>query len=341
MKDITEFRSVIEVVKYFKNEKFNLKYLAEKRWGGNPVCPRCGHDKVYIFGDKITYKCASCRERFNAKTNSMYEGTKLPLQTWYVAIYEILANKGISSYTLAQKLNITQTTAWYRLKTIRQALAGIEKSDTTKMSGKVEIDETFVGGKNKNRHKNKKFEKSQGRSFKDKTPVMGILQRGVKLRARVVLDTSAEEVLPHIFNNVRKGSKLMTDEWGVYAALGTLYKHKIVNHAGKQYVNNDVYTNGLENFWSILKCGIIGIYKHVSRRHLDDYVQEYVFRYNQRKNTMKEKFEKVLISGDRLKYQFVIKRPCEIKPRPRTVQEIRNQEMTEEERSLLRIWGMQ
>lgn len=306
MKPLVEFKSLMEVVNYFSDEKFNLEYLAHFRWGDNITCPRCACKRIYKFSDGITYKCASCRQKFNAKTHSMYEGTKLPLQKWFIAIYEVLANKGISSYTLAKKIGVTQPIAWYRLQCIRKAIANIEHNDKAKLSGVVEADETFVGGRNKNRHKDKKVEKSQGRSFKDKTPVMGILQRATsnapgKLKAFVVKDTKIKSLRPILFKHVRKGSRLMSDEWKGYNGLKNIFKHKIVNHNAKEYVNEDTYTNGLENFWSQLKRGVIGVYRKVRGRYLDNYVQEFVFRYNNRKNSLCSNFEKVLISGHRIK----------------------------------------
>jgi len=146
----------------------------------------------------------------------------------------------------------------------------------------VEVDETYVGGKNKNRHKSKKVKHSQGRSAKDKTPVVGMIERSGKLNARKVDDVKKKTLTKEIVRCVKKSANLYTDEWVGYNGVAKLYKHAMVNHGQGEYVNGDAHTNTVEGFWSLLKRGIVGIYHFVSRKHLQDYVDEFVFRYNTR-----------------------------------------------------------
>jgi transposase-like protein len=165
------------------------------------------------------------------------------------------------------------------------------------LDGIVEADETFVGGKNKNRHHDKKVKNSQGRSFKDKTPVFGMLERGGKLVCRVVKNTSAKQLTRLIREIIKRGSTLYTDEWGGYNKAGKLYTRRIVDHSKHQYVNGDVSTNAIEGFWSILKRGIIGVYHSVSKKHLQKYVNEFVFRYNTRKLSDGKRFNLLLANA--------------------------------------------
>lgn len=177
-----------------------------------------------------------------------------------------------------------------------------------KLDGEVELDETFVGGKNKNRHKNKKVRHSQGRSFKDKTPVLGMLQRGGKVVCRVVKSTSKKHLTAPILRTVKRTAKLFTDEWCGYDTVGKIYERKIVDHGKGQYVCGDAYTNTIEGFWSGLKRGIIGIYHKVSRKHLCRYVNEFVFRYNTKKISGVERFNLLLCNINyRTTYQDLIK----------------------------------
>lgn len=226
-----QFSSLFELFEYFKDEQTCLAYLAQQRWQGNIECPHCCHNKIYTLKGQVKrYKCAVCRKQFTAKANTVFEDSKLPLRKWFAAIYLILGHKkGISSYQLARDLNITQKTAWFLGHRIRHAIK--QGSFSKQLEGIVESDETFIGGKNKNRHADKKVKNSQGRSFKDKTPVHGLLQRGGELRAFVIPNTKMENLIPTIFQNVKQGSRLMTDEW--YSHIPIYYEHEIVMHSAK------------------------------------------------------------------------------------------------------------
>jgi transposase-like protein len=254
------------------------------RWGSNELCPHCEHNKIYKFTDGRRFKCASCKKQFTVKTESIFADSNISLKDWLIAYY-LLANhkKGISSHQLARDLGVTQKTAWFMLQRIRSGMNdGIFKLPIGSNDGIVEIDETFVGGKNKNRHWDKKVANSQGRSFKDKTPVLGMLERGGKIRVAKVKDTTRQSVQPLIKKNVVFGSKVMTDEWWAYRTLYHLYDHSFINHGIKQYADGDVHTNTIEGFWSLFKRSIKGIYHSVSAKYLQLYAGENAFRYNTR-----------------------------------------------------------
>lgn len=278
-----DFSSLYELLEYFKDEATCTSYLVEQRWKGQIVCPHCSYSKVYeLKGANKRFKCAGCRKQFTARVGLIFEDSKLPLRKWFAAIYLILAHrKGISSYQLGRDLKISQKTAWFLGMRIRNAIK--QGSFEKQLEGSVELDETFIGGKNKNRHADKKVKNSQGRSFKDKTPVFGMLQRGGELRAFVVRSTSEVSVLPLILKNVSDRATLYTDEWKAYNNLWVYYEHAIVNHGARQYVNGEAHTNTLEGFWGQFKRSIIGIYVKVSPHFLQRYVDEAVYRYNNRK----------------------------------------------------------
>lgn len=279
------FNSLLELIEYFRDEQTAVEYLSAKRWKDGIVCPHCGNDKVYIFSDNKRYKCSKCRQQFTAKVGTIFEDSKIQLRKWFVAVYLITSHKkGISSHQLAKDLKVTQKTAWFMLHRIRFALnQGSFEMPLGNEGETVEIDETFVGGKNKNRHKSKKIENSQGRSFKDKTPVVGMIERGGVLKAMQVPDTKSETLQPIIDKHVTVGSVVMTDEWWGYRKLHVAFQHHFVNHGAKEFANGIVHTNTIEGFWSLFKRSIIGIYHSASSKHIQQYVDEAVFRYNTRK----------------------------------------------------------
>ena len=189
-------KGIIELIRLFPNEEVCNNHLTKLRWGGKVTCPHCTHEKIYAYRDNKTYKCAKCLKKFNAKTNTIFENSKIPLQVWFIANYLLNTNKkGISSEQLSRDLNITQKSAWFVLQRLRNA--SMTESYNTPLNNTVEMDETYVGGKNSNRHWDKKVKNSQGRSIQDKTPVFGIMERGGQLRAFVVPDTK-RKTLEHI-----------------------------------------------------------------------------------------------------------------------------------------------
>ena len=277
-----DFSSLYELLEYFTSEDICLKYLTFQRWQGNIICPVCNKDKIYdLQGTNKRFKCASCYKQFTAKAGTIFEDSKIPLRKWFAALYLLLSHrKGVSSYQLARDLNLTQKTAWFLGHRIRYAIR--QGTFEKPLSGIVEIDETFVGGKNKNRHWDKKVKNNQGRSYKDKTPVLGMLERGGNVRAFPVPTTHVYNLVPLIHKHVDFSSTLMTDEW--YPSLNEYEGHGIVNHSLKQYAVGDNTTNGIENFWSNFKR-IFAVYHKVSRKHLHRYVDESVFRFNEREKS--------------------------------------------------------
>ncbi|MBD80641.1 MAG: IS1595 family transposase [Crocinitomicaceae bacterium] len=274
-----EFSSIVDLIKVFPNERVCMRYLERMRWGSNIVSPFDSSSKVYKCKNH-RFKCKNTGKYFNAKTKTLFDCTKIELQKWFVAIWLTTSHKkGISSAQLARDIKVTQKTAWFMLQRIRNCF-GLDES--TELAGDIEVDETYVGGKNKNRHRDKKFKYSQGRSYKDKTPVFGMVQRDGKLLAKVVPNVKSITLQTIIYDHVKLGSVMHTDEWLAYRGLNQHYDHRVVEHGKGIYGTEDSTTNTIEGAWSILKRMIIGIYHSTSRKHLQLYVDEFVFRYNSR-----------------------------------------------------------
>ncbi len=302
------FESIISLVSFFDTEDKCLKYLEQKRWKNGPICPHCSHHKAYRFKDGKRFKCASCRKQYTAKIGTIFEDSKIPLQKWFVAIYLLTGHKkGISSHQLAKDIQVTQATAWFMLQRVRFGL-GFDNTLDEKLEDIVEVDETFVGGKNKNRHHDKKVKNSQGRSFKDKTPILGMLQRGGRVKTVVIPSTSSEHIQPILRKVIVDGATLMTDEWKAYTGLGKYYSHYIVNHGAHEYANGVIHTNTIEGFWPWIKRMIMGVYHWTSKRHLQFYANEATFRYNTREMTDGTRLNHALsfIEG-RIKYQQLVR----------------------------------
>lgn len=292
-------KSILGFMEAFPDEKSCIEYLENIRWGDRVVSPYDPDSKVYrCTGHK--YKCSNTGKYFNVKTGTFLEGTKLPLSMWLYAILIVTSKKrGISSCQLADDLGVTQKTAWRMLTLIREKMSC---KNTSVLSEEVEIDETFVGGKNKNRHRNKKVKACQGRSFKDKVPVFGMYQRGGDLVAKVVDNTQADTLLPYILRHIEPGSTVFTDGWE-YGPLKETYVQRSVDHGrglyGQTVVTGDgelieVTANGIECAWSHFKRMVTGTYYHMSRQHLQKYVDEFVFRYNTRNYSKYERFNLLL-----------------------------------------------
>lgn len=299
-----DFNSILQLFEAFPTEQSCIDHLEQLRWNGYVVSPFDSTSKVYKCKDN-KYRCKNTGKYFNVKTNTLFDNTKIPLRKWFAAIWLVTCHKkGVSSLQLSRDLDITQKTAWFMLQRIRNCF-GIENNND--LSNAVELDETYVGEKNKNRHNDKKIENSQGRSVKDKTPVFGMVERKGKLNAKVVPDTKCETLTKETIKFV-KDALICTDEWWGYNSIKKLFKrHEIVNHKWKEYVRGDVYTNTIEGFWSLLKHGIIGIYHFASKQHLQRYVDEFVFRYNTRNYSSCGRFNLLLQNTEhRLTYKELI-----------------------------------
>lgn len=302
------FKNLIEATQYFSDTQVCTDYLTQLRWGVNVTCAHCNHAKVYeLKGATKRYKCASCRKQFSTTKGTIFENSAISLQKWFVAIYILTSHKkGISSCQLAKDISVTQKTAWFMLQRIRFALE-TSSFELPVMDSVVECDETYIGGKNKNRHASKKVKNAQGRSVKDKTPVFGLVERNGRVIAMKVPDTQKDTLHPIIEKHVEAGTQVMTDEWMAYRGLDKRFSHSVVKHGEGIYVIGDSHTNTIEGFWSLLKRGVIGIYHQISLKHLDKYIDEFEFRYNTKKLTEFERFENMLsLSSKRLTYSNLI-----------------------------------
>lgn len=276
---------ILNFMTAFPDEGSCVRYFENLRWGGKVVSPFDETSKVYKCKNG-KYKCRNTGKYFDVKTGTVFASTKLPLRTWVFAIFLFIAHKrGVSSCQLARDLGVTQKTAWNMLHKIRSFMKSLNHQP---ISGDTEIDEAFVGGKNKNRHKDKKVEKCQGRSYKDKVPVFGMLQRNGHVVAMVVPDTKASTLEPLIHRYIGKNSNVFTDGWE-YKGLDKDYRQFSVDHSrsfyGETIVSGEgeiiyVNTNGIENVWSHFKRMIFGTYYKVSKKHMQRYVDEFVFRFN-------------------------------------------------------------
>ena len=309
-----KFKSLIELIRYFNNEKVCYDFLEQQIWNdGKPACPHCGSLHVYTRKNRSKnlaeqgineYKCAEkgCSKNFTAKVGTIFEASKLPLQTWYAAIWLCTtSSKGISSLNLSKQLNITQKSSWFVLSRIREMFASTQPDML--LTGIVEVDETYVGGKDKNKSKKvraaaaqaKKDNKGSFNPIETKTAVLGILERGGKIRVQPMVSTGREILEPIIAANISKDATLVTDGWQAYKRIGSNYKlHIVVNHAQDEWVNGEYSTNNIEGFWSIFKRGIIGVYHQTSPKHLHRYCDEYSYRYNNRNESSVDKLAKQL-----------------------------------------------
>jgi len=278
--------------------------MVELRWpDGKVKCPRCGSEHVLWIAKERVWKCYGKHDhaKFSLKTGTIFEDSPIALEKWLPAAWLIINCKnGISSYELARDLKVTQKSAWFMLHRTRLAM---QSGTFEKLSGEVEADETFIGGKARNMHVAQRKRRITGTGTKDKTAVMGILERGGKVRTVVVPNRRRSALQGEIRKHVEAGAALYTDALLSYNGLEGDYAHQVVDHA-VQYVDGRVHTNGLENFWSLLKRSISGTCISVEPFHLFRYLDEQSFRYNERKSTDAERFVTAMkqIVGKRLTF---------------------------------------
>lgn len=272
-----------QAIQYFSDEQVCIDAFASMRWPTGPECPDCRTKNPYYIKTQKRWKCRECRRQFSVKLNSVFEDSPIPLQKWLPALWLLVNCKnGVSSYELAKDLGINQKSAWFVLHRLRLALKNNSLFKLGGDCGPVEVDETFVGGKLKNMHKDKKIRYEKRGGWHGKTVVMGLLDRDLRqVRAKVVPNVRRETLQNEVLREVRHGSEVYTDEHVGYDHLRYKFVHDVVNHA-ERYVDGQVHTNGIENFWSLLKRTLSGTYVAVEPFHLERYIDEQIFRFNNR-----------------------------------------------------------
>jgi transposase-like protein len=288
--------NLLEAIRYFSDQDVATEFVAKLRWPQGPVCPRCGSMGFSYLSTRRLWKCKDCKRQYSVKLGTIFEDSPLGLDKWLPAVWLTANSKnGISSHELARSLGVTQKSAWFMLHRIRLAMqtGSFTKFATVdgKLGGEVEIDETFIGGKAANMHMHKRVQNIKGSGPVGKTAIVGLRQRNGDIRAQVVEQDTApgrfkgspreSDLLPVIYRNVKPGTKLYTDSAPYYRKLREDFEHEVVNHA-ERYVDGRIHTNGLENFWALLKRGLHGTYVSVEASHLFRYLDERVFTYNLR-----------------------------------------------------------
>jgi len=291
--------NIMTLMEHFGTDKKCLAVLEELRWPKGVRCPRCVSDKISRIQQRDQFDCDSCRYQFSVTSGTIFHDTHLPMQKWFMAIYlTVESKKGISANQMKRMIGVSYKTAWYLCHRIRAAMTELQPK---KLNGTVEVDETFVGGKGRGQ--------STGRGTLNKILVAGIIQRGGDVRMSVIKRADKKTLKTFIDQFADdKTKEIMTDEWLGYRSLGDHNtKHYTINHAKKQYVRGKVHTNTIENVWSLLKRSIVGSYHKVSKKHLDAYLDELEWRFNNRDNNYLFRDTLIKLLGSKnLEYQQLI-----------------------------------
>lgn len=302
--------TLLEAVKFFSDPDVSLAFVAKLRWPGGITCPRCEAPEPSFLSTRRLWKCRGCKKQFSVKVGTIFEDSPLGLDKWLPALWMVVNCKnGISSYEMARALGVTQKSAWFMDHRIRLA---VQEGTFEPMSGEVEVDETFIGGRARFMHKEERERKITGTGGMGKTAVMGLLERHgsdghSKVRAKVVPNTRRKTLSPEVRQHVAEGSEVFTDALKSYSDLSDAYTHAVIDHA-ESYANGKIHTNGLENFWSLLKRSIKGTYVSVEPFHLFRYLDEQTFRFNTRKLSDGARFLRAAVGivGKRVTYKSLI-----------------------------------
>ncbi len=266
--------NLINLIERYSDEDKCREYLEALKWHEGVKCPRCGSEKVSHITKRHQYDCDKCRYQFTVTACTIFHDSHLPLWKWFLAVYLMTeSKKGISANQLSRSLKISYKTAWYLCHRIRKAIE--EATHKTKLTGIVEVDETYVGGK---------YDRRRKRLPHEKQAVMGLLQRDGTFEARTIRTPSKKILCGVVNDRVDKSAMIMTDELPAYTSLDKTFKHDCVKHSVKEYVRGDVHTNGVESAWSLFKRSIVGSYHKISTKHMDKYLDEFEWRFNGREN---------------------------------------------------------
>jgi transposase-like protein len=273
-------KTLQQAMKHFSDEQVCIDTVAALRWPDGPVCPKCASKEHYYLASQKRWKCKKCYKQFSVKVGTIFEDSPIGLDKWLIALWLLVNCKnGISSYELSRDLGITQKSAWFVLHRLRLAL---QKKNFGKLGGEVEADETYIGGAARFMHKERKQRMIDGKTgWVGKTAVMGLLERHGEVRTFVLPDLNHPTLHGHVRSNVASDAHLFTDAAASYTGLTGEYIHKVIDHA-EAYAKGNVHTNGLENFWSLVKRGLKGTYISAEPFHLFRYLDEQAFRYNNR-----------------------------------------------------------
>lgn len=305
---IPAFKSILDLQKAFPNEQACIDHLERLSWGGNPVSPFDPTSKVYKCKDN-KYKCKNTGKYFNVRTGSIFDNTKIKLEKWFLALYVFSSHKkGISSHQLAKDIDVTQKTAWFLLHRLRYAFD--HPNFQKPLGNTIEMDETYIGGKHKNKSRSVRLAAKASTGQKGKAPVFGMLERDGNLFVQAFNEQLNGSILkPIIREKASKDSTLITDSFGGYKGLGMEFKqHEVICHGANEFSRDGFHTNSIEGFFSQLKRGIYGVYHWVSPKHLGQYCQEFTLRYNTRDFNVQGRFDMILsaIAGKRLTYQTLV-----------------------------------
>ena len=303
-------QTLVDAIRYFSDPDVCFAFMVELRWPAGVTCPTCGRQDVRFLEKRRVFECKGRhpRKQFSVKVGTLFEDSHVSLDKWLAAIWLIAnAKNGVSSYELGRSLGVTQKSAWFMLHRIRLAM---QTGTFGKLSGEVEVDETYIGGKARNMHPGAR--KAKGRGTVGKAVVMGLLERHGEVRTEVVPNIVKRTLHEKVKEHVEPGSTIYTDELRSYGGLEAEYAHQVINHA-EAYVRGNVHTNCMENFWSLLKRGIKGTYVSVEPFHLFRYLDEEAFRFNTRKDNDAGRFLRVVaaLEGKRLQFKNLIgEAPC-------------------------------